>query len=441
LHPSQTRRITTLAAQAALNRRGVAVVIVNGDMFTESDDDGQPWSVHRPSPVLRPADAELDELANMLDDAAGITLYAGMGARDAHDQVVALARTLKAPVVHSSRAKEFIEPENPFNVGMTGILGNLAGLEAIERADIMLCLGTDFAWSQFYPDKGRIIQIDSDPTHLGRRSPIHLGLVGDVAATIDALLPRLKPHDDDAHLTRALEQWRKDREDYRDAAQEKDPELIHPQFVTQCLDRLAADDAIFTADGGSPMVWLLRHLSANGKRRFLTSLLHGTMANAYPQALGIAASHPGRQVIALCGDGGMTMLMGDLLTLKQEKLPVKLLVYNNGSLGFVEMEQRVEGLLDAFTGLENPDFARLADACGLGGWRVDRADQLENAMQAWLTADGPAVLDVRINRMELVMPPRVEAGHVASTALFGVKAILDGRTDEVVSLLRDNFLK
>jgi len=440
-HPSQTRRITTLAAQAALNRRGVAVVIVNGDMFTESDDDGQPWSVHRPSPVLRPADAELDELANMLDDAAGITLYAGMGARDAHDQVVALAQTLKAPVVHSSRAKEFIEPENPFNVGMTGILGNLAGLEAIERADIMLCLGTDFAWSQFYPDKGRIIQIDSDPTHLGRRSPIHLGLVGDVAATIDALLPRLKPHDDDVHLTRALEQWRKDREDYRDAAREKDPELIHPQFVTQCLDRLAAADAIFTADGGSPMVWLLRHLSANGKRRFLTSLLHGTMANAYPQALGIAASHPSRQVIALCGDGGMTMLMGDLLTLKQEKLPVKLLVYNNGSLGFVEMEQRVEGLLDAFTGLENPDFARLADACGLGGWRVDRADQLEDAMQAWLTADGPAVLDVRINRMELVMPPRVEAGHVASTALFGVKAILDGRTDEVISLLRDNFLK
>jgi pyruvate dehydrogenase (quinone) len=344
-------------------------------------------------------------------------------------------------VVHSSRAKEFIEPENPFNVGMTGILGNLAGLEAIEGADIMLCLGTDFAWSQFYPDKGRIIQIDSDPTHLGRRSPIHLGLVGDVVATIDALLPRLKPHDDDAHLTRVLEQWRKDREDYRDAAQEKDPELIHPQFVTQCLDRLAAGDAIFTADGGSPMVWLLRHLSANGKRRFLTSLLHGTMANAYPQALGIAASHPGRQVIALCGDGGMTMLMGDLLTLKQEKLPVKLLVYNNGSLGFVEMEQRVEGLLDAFTGLENPDFARLADACGLGGWRVDRADQLEDAMQAWLTADGPAVLDVRINRMELVMPPRIEAGHVASTALFGVKAILDGRTDEVVSLLRDNFLK
>jgi pyruvate dehydrogenase (quinone) len=440
-HPSQARRITTLAAQAALNCSGVAVVIVNGDMFTEDDDDVQPWSVHRPTAELRPANSELETLATELNEASSVTLYAGMGARNAHDQVVALAQTLKAPVVHSSRVKEFIEPDNPFNVGMTGILGNRAGLEAIERADILLCLGTDFAWSQFYPDKSHIIQIDSDPTHLGRRSPVRLGLVGDVAATIDALLPGLEPQASDAHLNRALEQWREDREDYRNAAREKDPALIHPQFVTRCLDRMAADDAIFTADGGSPMVWLLRHLSANGSRRFLTSLLHGTMANAYPQALGIAASHPGRQVIALCGDGGMTMLMGDLLTLKQENLPVKLLVYNNGSLGFVEMEQRVEGLLDTFTELENPDFARLAGVCGLHGWRVDHADHLEKAMQDWLDVDGPAILDVRVNRMELVMPPRIEAGHVASTAMFGIKAILDGRTGEVVSLLRDNFLK
>ena len=440
-HPSQARRITCLAAQAALNRRGVAVVIVNGDMFTEQDDDQQPWSVHRPTPVTRPADAELDALTAVVNAAKRITIYAGAGARAAHGQVVALARTLNAPVVHTSRAKEFIEPDNPFSVGMTGILGNRAGLESVGDADLLLCLGTDFAWSQFYPDEAQIVQIDTDPTHLGRRTPIHMGLVGDVGATIEALLPRLAPHADDAHLQQAREQWRQDQQDYEDAAQNKDPELIHPQFVTRTLDRLAADDAIFTADGGSPMVWLLRHLSANGRRRFLTSLLHGTMANAYPQALGIAASHPGRQVIALCGDGGMTMLMGDLLTLKQEKLPVKLLIYNNGALGFVEMEQRVEGLLDAFTGLENPNFAALAEACGLRGWRVEHADRLADSMQAWLDADGPAILDVLVNRMELVMPPKVEVGHVASTALFGVKAVLDGRVDEVVSLLRDNFLK
>lgn len=440
-HPSQARRITALAAQAALSRGGVAVVIVHGDMFTETDDDALEWSVHRADPVLRPNDAELDRLAAALDDAGSVTLYVGYGAHRAHDQVVALAERLKAPVVHASRAKEFIEPDNPFNVGMTGILGNRAGMDAMERADVTLCLGTDFAWTQFYPARKHVIQVDRDPTHLGRRAPVEMGLVGDVAATIDALLPRLAAKDDDKHLARARKQWEADREDYAKAEQDDDPDLLHPQYVTRTLDRLAAPDAMFTADGGTPMVWLLRHLTANGSRRFLTSLLHGTMANAYPQAMGMAAAFPDRQVIAMCGDGGIAMLMGDLLTLRQEKLPVKLLVYNNGTLGFVEMEQRVEGLLDAFTGLENPDFVKLAEACGMQGWHVEKSAGLEPAMRAWLAADGPALLDVRVNRMELVMPPKVELSQVASTALFGVKAVLDGRGGEVVDLLRDNFLR
>ncbi|MCB1474797.1 MAG: ubiquinone-dependent pyruvate dehydrogenase [Rhodobiaceae bacterium] len=440
-HPDQARRITAMAAQAALARRGVAVVIVNGDMFTEATDDALAWRVHRSSPVLRPSDAEMDELAAALNDAAKITIYAGIGARSAGPQVATLAEALAAPVVHTSRAKEFIEPDNPFNVGMTGILGNRAGVDAIDGADIVLCLGTDFAWTQYYPDGKHVIQIDRDPTHLGRRAPVRLGLVGDVGDTIDALLTRLKRRDDRRHLEKTLKQWREDREAYAKSGETADPALIHPQAVTQMLDRLAGDDAIFTADGGSPMVWLLRHLTARGERRFLTSLLHGTMANAYPQAMGIAAAYPGRQVIAMCGDGGMTMLMGDLLTLVQEKLPVKLLIYNNGSLGFVEMEQRVEGLLDAFTGLKNPDFSALAKACDIAGWRVENAGDLETAMRAWLAAEGPALLDVTVNRMELVMPPKVEISQVASTAMFGVKAVLDGRAREVVALLRDNFLK
>lgn len=440
-HPDQARRITTLAAQAALTKGGVAVVIVNGDMFTETSDDALDWAVHRPAPMLRPSDAELDRLAEALNGAATVTLYAGIGARGAGPDIVALAAALKAPVIHTSRAKEFIEPDNPFNVGMTGILGNAAGADAIDRAEIMLCLGTDFAWTQYYPDGNQVIQIDRDVTHLGRRTPIRMGLVGDVGDTIRALIPRLVPKDDETHLGRALKQWDSDRAGYAASAETPVPGLIHPQTVTRMLDRLAAPDAVFTADGGSPMVWLLRHLSANGQRRFLTSLLHGTMANAYPQAMGIAAAFPERQVIALCGDGGMTMLMGDLLTLVQENLPVKLLVYNNGSLGFVEMEQRVEGLLDAYTDLKNPDFARLADVCGLRGWRVTKADDLEAAMQAWLAADGPALLDVAVNRVELVMPPHVTPAQAASTAMFGVKAVLDGRSAEVVSLLRDNFLR
>jgi pyruvate dehydrogenase (quinone) len=440
-HPSQARRITAQAASAALNEGGVAVVIVNGDMFVEKDADAAAWRVYRPNPVLRPAPDELSELAERLNTAQNVTIYAGYGARDAHAEILELAERMKAPVAHTSRAKEFIEPNNPFNVGMTGILGNKAGVEAIASADIMLCLGTDFAWTQYYPDGEKVIQIDGKATHLGKRAPVGLGLVGDIAATLRELMPLIDTKSDDRHLQNALKQWENDTDTYVESGENKDPDLIHPQQVTRMVDRMAAENAIFTADGGSPMVWLLRHLTANGERRFLTSLLHGTMANAYPQAMGIAAAYPDRQVIALCGDGGMTMLMGDLLTLVQEKLPVKLLIFNNGSLGFVEMEQRVEGLLDAFTELKNPDFAKLAEACGLKGWRVEAEQDLENAMREWLATDGPALLNVRVNRLELVMPPEIEAGQVASTALFGLKAVLDGRGREVVSLLRDNFLK
>lgn len=440
-HPEQARRITAQAAQAALNRRGVAVVIVNGDMFKEKTKDELPWRVHRPTPCQLPAESELRALVDLITSASRITIYGGIGCRGAHDQVVALAEKLQAPVVHTTRAKEFLSYDNAYDVGMNGILGNRAGYHAIQEADLLLCLGTDFAYTQFYPDKAKIVQLDIDATHLGRRAPVDLGLVGDVAATIDALLPMIDPRDDDAHLNIAQNCYVEDQRKAQSRGNEPDPTLIHPQYVAQMLDRLAADDAAFTADGGSPMVWLLRHLRANGKRAFLTSLLHGTMANAFPQALGIAKAYPDRQVIALSGDGGLTMLMGDLLTLVQESVPVKVLVFNNGSLGFVEMEQRIEGQLDCYTDLVNPDFGAMARACGLFGERVERADALEAAMSRWLAHEGPALLDVRVNRMELVMPPSVTAQQVTSTALFGLKALLTGRADEVEDLLKDNFLR
>lgn len=440
-HPDQTRRITAMAAQAALSQNGVAVVIVNGDMFTEQPQDELPWKVNRPQPVLRPNDQELDEVVKLIQASQKITLYAGIGARAARQQTVALADCLQAPLVHTSRAKEFIEPNNPYNVGMTGILGNKAGMHAVGDCELLILLGCNFAYTQFYPDKAKIIQIDRDPTQLGLRHPVDIGLVGDVADTIDALLPRLKKRDSHPHLEQALSRWASDKESYRQSESSPDPKLIHPQHLTALLDKYADDDAVFTADGGSPMVWLLRHLTANGKRHFLTSLSHGTMANAYPQAMGIAAAMPERQVIAMCGDGGFAMLMGDLLTLKQESLGVKLLVYNNRSLGFVEMEQRVEGLLDNYTELENPDFAKLAEVCGIAGYRADNAIDMETAVQDWLRHDGPALLDVRVNRVELVMPPEVEAQEIASTALFGIKAVLDGRGKEVISLIRDNFIR
>ena len=440
-HPDQARRITAQAAQAALTKKGVAVVIVNGDMFKEKAPDDLHWSVHRPRPATRPCDDELDTLASLINDAKRITIYAGIGARGSQEQIRALSEHLGAPVAHTTRSKEFIEPDMPNNVGMTGILGNRAGMEAVGDCDLLLCLGSDFAYTQFYPGKAKIVQLDIDASHLGRRAPVDLGLVGDVGDTIAALLPRLEPREAGKHLTRALKHYAEDLQGYLETAEEPDPNLIHPQALTEVLDRLAAKDAIFTADGGSPMVWLLRHLSANGQRRFLTSLLHGTMANAYPQALGIQAAYPDRQVIALCGDGGMSMLMDDLLTLVQEKLPVKLLVFNNSSLGFVEMEQRVEGLLDNFTELHNPDFAVMARALGMAGFRVDKMTDLESAMLEWLAAPGPAILDVKVNRLELVMPPKIELSQVTSTALFGVKAVLNGRADEVLQLARNNFLR
>lgn len=438
-HPEQARRITAAACQSALNNHGVAVIIVSGDMFKQSCDDDLPWSVHQPRPLLRPNDQELDSLAQLVEESNRITLYAGIGCRAAHDQVVALAGRLHAPVVHTTRAKEFVGYDNPNDVGMNGILGNEAGYDAVNEADLLICLGTDFAYTQFYPHKARIVQLDRDASRIGRRAPVDLALVGDVATTLEALLPRLAQRDQEDFLRQTLETYDHDQKKRRERADEPDPSLIHPQFVAQTLDRLADDDAAFTADGGSPMVWLLRHLSANGKRSFLTSLLHGTMANAYPQALGIGLAYPSRQVIALCGDGGLSMLLGDLLTLVQENVPVKLLVFNNSSLGFVEMEQRIEGLLDTYTELQNPDFGALARVCGLYGTRVDKADALEPAMKRWLEHDGPALLDVKVNRMELVMPAKIEAGQVASTAMFGIKAMLSGRADEVTALLRDNF--
>ncbi|QPC41880.1 ubiquinone-dependent pyruvate dehydrogenase [Kaustia mangrovi] len=440
-HPDQARRITAMAAQAALTRRGVAVIVVNGDTTKETIEDELHWRVSRPNPVTRPADDELETLAGLIAEAKKITIYGGYGCRNAHDEVVALAARLKAPVAHTSRAKEFLEYDNPYDVSMTGIIGIKSGFEALENCDLLICLGANFAWTQYYPHKAKIVQIDTAPENLGKRTPVTLGLVGDVKHTIEALLPMVEERSDDSFLKACLKEHEKSLKALDDQTKEPSPDLIHPQFVAKTLSELADDDAIFTADGGTPFVWLLRYIRANGKRRFLTSLLHGTMANAFPQAIGCAKAYPGRQVIAMCGDGGMTMLMGDLLTLVQEELPVKLLVFRNNTLGFVEMEMKVEGMLDAFTDLKNPDFAGVAKACGFHGLHVDNADDLDGAMRDWLAHDGPALLDVAVNRFELVMPPTVEVSQAVSTAMYGVKAVLNGRLDDVWAMAENKLLK
>ncbi|MBA0398012.1 ubiquinone-dependent pyruvate dehydrogenase [Stenotrophomonas maltophilia] len=437
----QARRVVALACQAAISRRGVAVVILPADISEAEVKHDVPFSVHYTQPVLRPSDTELQHIAELLGQGKRIGIYAGAGCQGAHAQLLELARRLQAPVAHTSRAKDFVEPDNPYNMGMTGIFGIESGFHTLMECDTLLLLGADFAWGQFYPDKATIIQVDRDGSHLGRRHPVNLGVVGDIAPTLDALLPMLPPREDSSFLDECIERRDKALKKREKEEQPGEGELIHPQHLTALLSKYATDDALFTADGGSPMVWVLRHIRVNGRRRTLTSLLHGTMANAMPQALGLQKAFPGRQVISLSGDGGLAMLLGDLLTAVQENLPIKVVVFNNGSLNFVELEQKVEGLLDNYTDLKNPDFGRLAEVIGFHGRTVTRSEDLEEAVQDFLAQRGPALLDVHTSRAELVMPPQIEAKQVAGTALYAAKAVLNGRFDDVKHLLVDNFLK
>lgn len=437
--PEQARRMTALAAQTALAKGGVAVIIVPGDIFSQTPQNQLAYRTHRFSYSLRPSAESLVPAVQQLNKGGNITIFAGAGCEGAREQVMALAEKLQAPIAWTSRAKDFIEYDNSYQVGMTGIYGLEGGYRAVAECDTLLLLGCNFAFSQFYPEDASIIQIDNDPAQIGKRYPVDVGIIGSVRDTCEALFQVVEANSSTRWLEKCRKRYQKSWD--KSAHNSKDDGLIHPQELTLAIDRLASDDALITADTGSVNVWMLRHIRSLEKRRTHSSLQHGTMANAYPQALGMQLAYPDRQVIAMCGDGGLSMLMGDLLTLVQRRIPLKIVVYNNSSLSFVELEQKVEGLLDAYTALENPDFGQVAQAMGLWGKRVEREDQLDDAIHDWLAQPGPALLDVVVNPMELVMPPKVEAGQVASTALYSAKAVLSGRMDEVVHLVKSNFLK
>jgi pyruvate dehydrogenase (quinone) len=434
--PAQARRMTAMAAQAALSKRGAAVLIVPVDVSKAPAPDEPHFAVHRAQPLVRPSDAELNQLAAALNSCGKVAIYGGSGCERAHDQVIALAERLKAPVARTSRAKDFLEHDNPFDVGMTGIFGTDGGYHALMSCDTLLLLGCDFAWRQFYPSKATILQVDIDGSHLGRRHPVDIGIVGDIAPTLDALAPLLHTRADAGFLEESLGRAHKALAALEARAVAGRSGVVHPQYLTELISRHAAPDAVFTADGGSPMVWCLRHIASTGRNRTIVSLSHGTMANAMPQALGAKAAYPERQVIAMSGDGGLAMLLGDLLTAVQEKLPIKVVVFDNSSLGFVELEQKVEGLLDSYTNLTNPDFAKVAEAMGFWSRRVERPADLEEAVRAWLAAPGPALLDVVTDRYELVMPPNVTPDQVFGMALYSAKGVLAGRGDEVADLIK-----
>ena len=438
--PIQMPRILRTAMQAAVEQRGVAVVVIPGDVALSEAPDPRVTPVRASSPRVLPSAAELAEAATLLQAAKRVTILAGAGCEGAHDQVVALADRLAAPIVHTLRSKHFVEHDNPYDVGMTGLLGFASGYRAMENCDTLLMLGTDFPYRPFLPEKATVIQVDLRGEHLGRRVPVSLGLVGDVGPTIDALLPLLEATSDRSHLQDSLAHYGRTRAKLDElATPRKGDQPLHPQYVARLVDELAADDAIFIPDVGSPVVWAARYLKMNGRRRLIGSFIHGSMANALPQAVGAASAFPGRQVVALSGDGGITMLLGELLTLTQNRLPVKLIVFNNSSLNFVELEMKAAGFVTHATGLENPSLAAIAEAAGLKAFRVERSADLRDTLAKAFADEGPALVDIVTERQELTIPPSIKLEQAKGFALYAMRTLLSGRGDELLDLTRANL--
>jgi pyruvate dehydrogenase (quinone) len=439
-NPEQMPQILHRAMRTAILRRGVAVVVIPGDVsLKEAPVSRADWTPLVP-PRLVPADSDIDRLVSLLDESRAVTILCGSGCAGAHDEVVALAETLGAPVVHALRGKEHVEWDNPCDVGMTGLIGFSSGYHAMLNCDTLLMLGTDFPYRHFYPQKAKVVQVDRNPEALGRRVSIDLGIAADVRETIERLLPRVSRREDRSFIDAARRHYVEARKGLDDLAVPSKPgRPIHPQYLTRLISELAAEDAVFTADVGTPTVWAARYLKMNGKRRLLGSFNHGSMANAMPQAIGAQATFPGRQVISLSGDGGFTMLMGDFISLVQLGLPVKVIVYNNGNLGFVAMEMKAAGYLDTNTDLANPNFAAMASAMGILGIRVEQSDDLTPALRQALDHDGPALVDVVTARQELAIPPKIQLEQAKGFSLYLLKAVINGRGDEVIELARTNW--
>jgi pyruvate dehydrogenase (quinone) len=439
--PAQLPRLLEIAMRAALQRGGVAVVVVPGEVFlADAPHDAKPARVRAVSPVVRPDSESLAAAAQVLNAAGRVTILAGAGCAGAHDQLIDLAAALQAPVVHAFRGKEFVEYDNPYDVGMTGLIGFGSGYRAMEHCDALIMLGTDFPYRPFFPEGVPVIQVDVRGERIGRRVPVEVPLVGTVKDTVDALLPLITTKRDSAHLHRMTAHYRRARGRLDKATRDRrNDSPLHPQYVAATIDRLAADDAVFTADVGTPCIWAARYLRMNGRRRLVGSFSHGSMANALPQAIGVQASQPGRQVVTLSGDGGLAMLLGELITLRQQHLPVKVVVFNNGALSFVELEMKAAGVVTYGTDLDNPDFAGMARSAGLLGVRVDKAGELEDALKEAFGHDGPALVDVRTARHELEIPPKLTYGEIKGFTLYATRTILSGGGEELIELAKTNL--
>lgn len=440
--PKQMPGVLHRALRTAVGKNTVSVIVIPGDVSLLEFDGDTPAFVPPTRPRIVPVDEDVARAAKILNGSERITILAGAGTAGSHDEVVALADALQAPIVHAFRGKEHMEWNNPFDVGMTGFIGFSSGYHALKSCDTLLMLGTDFPYRDFYPVAAKVIQVDREPGALGKRTNLALGIEAEVHEFIQAVQPLIAKDRESAFLDKAREHYAKTRKDLDDLAKPREAgKPLHPQYVYKLVNEIAAEDAVFTVDVGTPAIWTARYLSTNGKRRIIGSFNHGSMANAMPQALGAQAAFKGRQVVSLSGDGGLAMMFGELMTAIQLKLPIKIVVLNNGTLGFVELEQKAGGYLPNNVALQNPNFAEVANAIGLLGIRVESSSDLESALRKAFAHKGPALVDVVANRQELSMPPTIKAQQVTGFSLYTLRAILNGRGDEIVELVSSNLFR
>ena len=435
-----------IAIQTAIAKSGVSVLVLPGDVADQGVDAPLTRDLATELGAVQPAAGPVGRLAELIDEADTVMLFAGAGVRGAREEVLALAERVKAPIGHAFGGKEWMQYDNPFDVGMSGLLGYGACYDAMHEADLVILLGTDFPYSEFLPrenGKGapRIVQIDADASRLGRRVGLDLAVHGDVALTLQAVLPLLTSTKGHRYLHRQLKAHHKALSGVV-AAYTKNVERmtpIHPEFVAATLDELADDDAVFTVDTGMCNVWGARYITPNGKRRVFGSWHHGTMANALPQAIGASKAFPGRQVISMSGDGGLGMLMGELLTVKLHELDTKILVFNNSSLGMVKLEMLVEGLPDHGTDHEAVDYAAIAEGVGIGAVRITDPKKLKKQLAAALATPGPVLIDVVTDPDALSMPPKITAQQIRGFATASTKVVLGGGVGRMVDMAASNL--
>ncbi len=440
--PRQMPRVLRTAVQNAIGRGGVGVVVLPGDVAGEpAPERTSEHALVTARPSVRPGDAEIDALARMVDEAGKVTLFCGSGTAGAHEEVMRFAERVKAPVGHALRGKEWIQYDNPYDVGMSGLLGYGAAYEATHACDLLILLGTDFPYNAFLPDDVKIVQVDVRPEHLGRRSALDLAVWGDVRETLRCLTPRVRVKNSRKFLDNMLAKHADALEGvvkaYTRKVEKHTP--IHPEYVASILDEEAAEDAVFTVDTGMNNVWAARYLTPNGRRRVIGSFTHGSMANALPQAIGAQFLDRGRQVVSMSGDGGFSMLMGDFLTLVQYDLPVKVVLFDNSSLGMVELEMMVGGLPSYGTTNHNPDFAAIATAAGAYGVRVEKPKHVRGALRDAFRHEGPALVDIVTDPNALSIPPKITAEMVSGFALSAGRMVLAGGVGRMAQMARSNL--